>query len=150
VINIPICVLAACGILMFLNLETPSLSFIMALKDLDWIGMAILTGSIVSLLYGVTTGGHLNPWGSGKVISSIFFGTFGLAGFILFEAKMPRRPMMPLRIFTNRTAASGFLSSAIHGLVWFGSAFYFIHYVRPALPIAARCEILQLTILSIQ
>jgi len=130
-INLPICILAAGGILMFLKLEPPKLSFIMAVKDLDWIGMALLTGSIISLLYGVTTGGHVYPWGSEKVIASIFFGAFGIAGFVLFEAKMPRSPMMPPRIFANYTAVSGFLSSGIHGLVWFGSAFYFIHYVRP-------------------
>jgi len=136
---------------MFLKLEPPEASFIKAMKDLDWIGMVIFTGSIVSLLYGVTTGGHLNPWGSAKVIVPIVFGTIGIAGFALFEAKVPRSPMIPVRMFANRTAASGFFSSGIHGVVWFGSAFYFIQYVGACFPCVLHFrETLELTSLSIQ
>ncbi|KAI9781402.1 MAG: hypothetical protein M1839_005996 [Geoglossum umbratile] len=127
-ITIPVCVFTAVGILAFLKLKPPEASFVEAMKNLDWIGMAIFTGSIVSLLYGVTTGGHLHPWRSAEVVVPIVFGATGIAGFILFEAKVPNNPMIPPRMFANCTAASGFISSGIHGLVWFGSAFYFIQY----------------------
>lgn len=115
---------------MFLKLEPPEASFRKAMGDLDWAGMVILTGSIISLLYGITTGGHLHPWGSANIIIPISFATIGIAGFVLFEANISKNPIIPLSIFNNRTSVAGFISSGIHGLVWFGSAFFFNQYVR--------------------
>jgi hypothetical protein len=119
--------------MIFLRLEPPEASFIKAIGDLDWTGMAIFTASIVSLLYGITTGGHLHPWGSANILIPIAFGAIGIAIFVLFEAEVSRNPMIPLRIFANRTAAAGFISSGIHGVVWFGSAFFFNQYVSGSL-----------------
>jgi hypothetical protein len=132
-ITIPICIIAAGGLWIFLKLEPPEASFRVALRNLDWIGMVLSTGSIVTLLYGLTTGGHLNPWGSAKTVVPIVFGVLGIGGFIVFEAKITN-PMIPPRMFANRTAAVGFLSSGLHGIIFWGTSFFFIQYVSGSLP----------------
>lgn len=92
--------------------------------------MASLTASLISLLYGVTSGGVLHPWRSASVISTIVVGTFGCVMFLLYEGFVASEPMIPLRIFSNRTAGSAYFSSFILGFVLWAMQYYLILYVR--------------------
>jgi len=49
------------------------------IKQVDWIGIALLCGSIVSLVLAITLGGSQYAWNSGQVIGSfVAFGMFAL------------------------------------------------------------------------
>ena len=50
------------------------------LKQVDWIGIVLLTGMIVSLILALTFGGNQYPWNSGQVI-----GTFVTSGIIFMK-----------------------------------------------------------------
>jgi len=91
--------------------------------------MVILTGSLISILYGVTSGGVLHAWNSSAIITSIIVGSVGTAVFIIFEAKFAAAPMIPLRIFTNRTAGAAYTSSFVLGFVLWAMQYYLILYV---------------------
>lgn len=92
--------------------------------------MFILTASLISLLYGVTSGGVLQPWNSAAVVSTIVIGALGTAGFLLYEEYFAKEPMVPLRIFSNRTSGAAYISSFILGFVLWAMQYYLILYVR--------------------
>lgn len=118
------------GIYFFINLESELQSVRERLRRVDWTGMFILTASLISLLYGVTSGGVLQPWNSAAVVSTIVIGALGTAGFLLYEEYFAKEPMVPLRIFSNRTSGAAYISSFILGFVLWAMQYYLILYVR--------------------
>lgn len=49
---------------------------------------------------------------------------------MIVEWKVAKEPMVPIRIFSNRTANTGFFGEFIHGLVLWAFAYYMIIFVR--------------------
>ncbi|EPE33260.1 MFS general substrate transporter [Glarea lozoyensis ATCC 20868] len=127
-INLPLCVPAIAGIYFFIHLETGPLSVLEKLKRVDWVGVVVLTGSLISLLYGITSGGVIHPWDSGRVIASIVIAAFGLTVFLFYEHKYAKEPMIPLRIFASRTAAAAFVASFSLGFDLWAMQYYLIQY----------------------
>jgi hypothetical protein len=128
-INLPLCVPAIAGIYFFINLETGPLSILEKLKRVDWVGVVVLTGSLIALLYGITSGGVIHSWDSGAVIASIVIASFGLVLFLFYEHKYAKEPMIPLRIFASRTAAAAFVASFSLGFDLWAMQYYLIQYV---------------------
>jgi hypothetical protein len=91
--------------------------------------MAIFVASTTLLLYGLTTGGTSHPWKSASVLAPLIIGFMGLGVFILVESKLAKAPMVPVRIFSNRTANAGYFGAFIHGLVLWTFTYYFIIFV---------------------
>jgi len=129
-INLPLCVPSIAGIYFFMNLKSELQSVRERLRQVDWTGMLILTASLISLLYGVTSDGVLQPWDSAVVIFTIVIGTCGITCFLLYEAYFAKEPMIPLRIFSSRTAGAAYISSFILGFVLWAMQYYLILYVR--------------------
>ncbi|KAN0092489.1 MFS general substrate transporter [Hyaloscypha variabilis] len=127
-INLPLCVPSIAGIYFFMNLKSELQSVRERLRQVDWTGMLILTASLISLLYGVTSGGVLQPWDSAVVIFTIVIGTCGITCFLLYEAYFAKEPMIPLRIFSSRTAGAAYISSFILGFVLWAMQYYLILY----------------------
>ncbi|KAE9366460.1 MFS general substrate transporter, partial [Stipitochalara longipes BDJ] len=127
-INLPLCVPSIAGVYFFINLESELQSVRERLRRVDWTGMFMLTTSLISLLYGVTSGGVLQPWNSAAVVSTIVIGALGSTGFLLYEAYLAKEPMVPLRIFSNRTAGAAYISSFILGFVLWAMQYYLILY----------------------
>lgn len=129
-INLPLCVPSLAGIYFFIHLNSEAGSIKERLRKADWTGITILTGSLISLLYGVTSGGVLHPWNSAAVIASIFVGLSGTVTFLLYEDFFAKKPMIPLRIFKNRSAAAAYVSAFVLGFVLWAMQYYLILYVR--------------------
>lgn len=109
---------------------------------IDYIGMFIFVASTTLLLYGLTTGGTADPWKSASVLAPLIIGFAGLGVFVVVEWKVAKEPMVPIRIFSNRTANTGFFGAFIHGLVLWAFAYYMIIFVSislPAVRIGLRC-----------
>lgn len=92
--------------------------------------MFILTGSLISVLFGITSGGVLYPWLSARVLTALAIGAAGTTIFFLYEALIAKSPMMPPRIFGNYTALSAFFTSFVLGLTLWAMEYYLILYVR--------------------
>jgi hypothetical protein len=92
-------------------------------------GVVLLTGSLLGLLYGITAGGVLQPWKSGSIVAPIVIGTLGITAFAVFELRFARKPMIQVRLFGDRTIASGFFSAWAHGVIDIALAYYLILYV---------------------
>ena len=75
------------------------------LRNFDWIGLVLYTGSLTVLLLGLNWGGLLYPWGDSHTVSGLVVGGVGL--FIIFplwEIYLPFKgvePFLPLHLFTN-------------------------------------------------
>lgn len=93
---------------------------------IDYLGMFIFLTSTTLFLYGLTTGGTMSPWRSAGVLAPLIIGVLGLGSFIITESKWTKEPMVPLRIFSNRTANAGFFGAFIHGLVLWSFAYYLV------------------------
>lgn len=57
--------------------------------EYDFIGTIIFTGSVISLLLGINSGGSIHPWKSASTITPIVVGALGLIVFGFYEALMP-------------------------------------------------------------
>jgi MFS family permease len=128
-INLPLCVPSIAGIYFFINLESELGSTQERLARVDWTGIFLLTSSLISLLYGMTSGGVLHQWDSAQVISSTVIGVIGISLFLFYENRFPNHPMIPLRIFANRTAGAAYFSSFVLGFVLWAMQYYLIQYV---------------------
>lgn len=96
------------------------------IRDFDYVGTVMYTGSLLILMMGLNWGGTVYPWKSGYVIGTIVAGFVGLVLFVLWEsfAKL-KEPLVPLHLFKNHgwnaaTILSGLGASVYYALaiVW--------------------------------
>ncbi|MGP9606222.1 MFS transporter [Glutamicibacter sp. 287] len=124
-INIPLGVVA----LVLALFALPRLEGNSAPRGFDLAGAGVFTISLVALILGIT-------WASdrGASISTVAILSVSLLGFLLFlwiETRAPE-PMIPLKVFGNRTIAAGTALSAIIGVGLFSITAYLPTYVQMA------------------
>ncbi|KAF2821735.1 MFS general substrate transporter, partial [Ophiobolus disseminans] len=72
------------------------------LAELDYGGIVLFAGGLVSLVLGLSWGGGLYPWKSASVIAPLVIGFFTLVAFALYESYMPLKyPLIPMSLFRN-------------------------------------------------
>jgi len=134
-INIPMIVIVAIGIWFFLTLRTDLTSIREKLKRVDYLGIFIFVGSATSFLFGLTTGGVLFPWKSANVITPLVFGILGLILFWFVEDYVVKEPMMPMRVFKERTAFTGYINIWVHGIILWSVIYYLLLWVLDSFPL---------------
>ena len=65
-----------------------------------------ITGSALAIV-GLTFGGIRFPWKSVEVLVPIALGFTLIAVFVVYEAKVSRRPTIPWEVLSNRTSIGG-------------------------------------------
>ncbi|KAJ2965320.1 hypothetical protein NQ176_g10672 [Zarea fungicola] len=148
-INIGIAVVAITLTVFFLQLPPVQGDKLNRLKTADWSGMVILSGSIAGLIFAVISGGSLYPWSSARIIAPLAIGGVGILVFALFENHVARKglrqPFIPLRLFSSRTAASGYLMTFLHGMVLWAVPYYFLYFIH----VCASRSLVESSILSL-
>lgn len=122
-INLPIGAVALAMIIPSMKLRTPEMSFMAKVHRMDLFANFVLLGSVISLLIGITDGGVLHPWSSWRVIGPLIGGGTGLILFFCLELipnPLARDPVLPRRLFSNRTAATCFFMTFTHGIITYG------------------------------
>lgn len=89
----------------------------------DYLGFALLAGAITCLILVTTWGGAQYDWGS-PVILGLVVATFALVAAFLTVERRAREPMIPLRLFRNRTFNVAGGVSFIVGIALFGVIIY--------------------------
>jgi len=125
-VNLPVGILALVVISVVLpNLgQRPS-----SARDLDYVGIAVLTVALVSLLIGLTNKGQFAPdgqlygWLSWQVGGLILAAVAALGVFVLIERRA-REPVIPLDLFTSRTSAATLSSVFFLGFAMFTAVIY--------------------------
>lgn len=85
------------------------------------------------LLLGLEFGGVTRPWDSATVICLIVFGVVVACLFALNEWKFARYPVMPLRIFNNRSNIAALGVCFCHGFVFIAGTYYLPLYFQAVL-----------------
>jgi len=117
-INVPVGVI----VLLLLILYVPKAQESTGKWHLDWLGAAIATLSLASLVYGLLELPALGAR-SATVLATVIGGIVGLALFIIVEANQ-QRPMMPVDVFHSKDFSGAnlltlFLYAALSGALFF-------------------------------
>jgi EmrB/QacA subfamily drug resistance transporter len=93
---------------------------------LDLPGLILATGAAFGLVWGLVRGNSAG-WGSAEVLLALALGSTLTAGFVVRESRA-REPMLPMRLFRDRsfsagTAAIFFLWGSVLGAIFFMAQF---------------------------
>lgn len=90
---------------------------------IDYLGAALLTVGITSIVLVTTWGGSEYAWGSGQILGLIALGLVSLAAFLFVETKAAE-PVMPLHIFRSRNFTLMSVIGFLVGFAMFGGVVY--------------------------
>jgi len=141
-------------ILAFLNVNyKKETTFIQKIKRIDYVGNAILIASTVAILYALTYGGTKEPWSSFRTILPLVLGVLGLGRFMLFEmSPMVIEPVVPPRLFTNRTSATVFAVTFLNSALLYWVMFFLPVYFQAVLgssPARSGVQLLPIIVVAV-
>ena len=119
-INLPLGAVGLGLALLFLRVRNDNkMGLAASLARIDWVGNAIFVAACTSTLIATTWAGTVYPWASGRVLAPLVVGLAGLVGFVVFEGspRLAPNPMMPHRLFGNRTTLIVFFNTFLQGIV---------------------------------
>ena len=104
---------------------------------LDWIGISLITAGVSALLIWVSLGGKAASsggfaWSSGISIALGGGSALVLVGAVLWEIFGSKDPLIPLRLFGQKTFAFAVLASIPLGVAQFGAAVFLAQYMQLA------------------
>ena len=117
-INLPLGVIALLAISAVLHLPKKR-----AQARIDYLGAALLTVGITSIVLVTTWGGTEYAWGSAVIMELIGIGVAALVGFLFVQTKAVA-PVMPLHIFRSRNFSLMSVVGFITGFVMFGAMLF--------------------------
>ncbi|KAF9542391.1 hypothetical protein EC957_001967 [Mortierella hygrophila] len=129
-INLPFGAISVIFISLNLNLPTPKGSFKDKVKRIDFIGSALLLGSVVLILLPLSWGGQKYAWSDGIVIGLLCAGFAVAAIFVFVEWKFAKEPILPIHLFKVRNLWSTYGSLFFSGMSFFGILFYLPIYFQ--------------------
>jgi EmrB/QacA subfamily drug resistance transporter len=109
----------------------------------DYLGAALLAGSLTSIVLFTSLGGTTFAWGAPESIALIVLGVVLLIGFLLAERRAAE-PILPLELFRNRIFSVCSAVGFIIGLALFGSVTYlplFLQIVKGRSPTASGLQL---------
>jgi len=138
-VNLPVGILALAVIAAVLpNLgRRPS-----SVRDLDYVGIAVLTACLVPLLIGLTEKGQTAPdgqlygWLTWRVGGLILLSAVMLVAFILVERRA-REPVIPLDLFASRTTAGTYAAVFCLGFGMFTAVIYLPRFYQAVRQVSA-------------
>ncbi|KXT04063.1 hypothetical protein AC578_4906 [Pseudocercospora eumusae] len=138
-INLPFIGVGAPLVLFFLRLRsiTSDTPLYIRLKSLDWFGILVLSGGIVSLVLALGCASELYPWSAWQTIFPLIFGLFLLLAFAFYE-KYPTSPIVPHRIYRPRTAWVTLAGGFIQGMALFSVLQYLPLFYQSAALLSVR------------
>lgn len=98
----------------------------------DYLGAFLLVGGVSALLVWVSLAGNQFAWVSAT--SAVLVGASGvlLLAAVWVEARVARDPVVPLRLFRDRTTSLATLASVFIGVAMFSSTVYLAQYFQLA------------------
>jgi EmrB/QacA subfamily drug resistance transporter len=98
--------------------------------ELDIPGALTGTFGLLGIVYGLTRAGEeAHGWGDPWTIAALAAGVVLLAAFAVVESRV-RHPLLPIRIFQNRTRAASFLVMALVPAAWFAMFFFLSLFIQ--------------------
>ncbi|KAK3936211.1 major facilitator superfamily domain-containing protein [Diplogelasinospora grovesii] len=128
-VNIPVCIMALIMMWMWLQVSNgkcwEELTVTKQLSRIDFVGIGLLTTSVVLVLFALSSGGTAYPWSSPVVVGTASAGLGGIVAFALWErCRWCQHPIMAPHVFSNRTTVAALIVTVIHGFLTYGVQFY--------------------------
>ena len=99
---------------------------------IDYLGALLLVGGVSVLLVWVSLGGQQFDWVSSTSAALVALSVAVLAAAVYVEAAVAVDPVVPLRLFRDRTLSLATVASVLIGLAMFGSTVYLSLYFQDA------------------
>jgi EmrB/QacA subfamily drug resistance transporter len=99
--------------------------------SIDYLGAALIAGGVSALLIWVTLAGNQFAWASTTSYALAGLGAVLILLFLLVEARATE-PIIPLRLFRDRTTTLAILASIAVGVAMFGGAVFLGQYFQIA------------------
>ena len=100
--------------------------------SIDYLGAFLLVAGVSTLLIWVTLGGDSFAWTSPMSYALVAGSVLVLALAILVEGRFAKEPIIPLRLFRDRTMVLSTLASFFVGAGMFGATVYLQQYFQTA------------------
>ncbi|MDN0198007.1 MDR family MFS transporter [Streptomyces sp. S.PNR 29] len=117
-INLPLGLVALAAISVVLHLPKKR-----AEARIDYLGAALLTVGITSIVLVTTWGGTEYAWTSARIMELIGIGVAALVGFVFWQTRAAE-PIVPLHIFRSRNFTLMSVIGFITGFVMFGATLF--------------------------
>jgi EmrB/QacA subfamily drug resistance transporter len=99
---------------------------------IDYLGATLLVAGVSILLVWVSLAGQQFAWGSATSVALVVVGLVVVAAAVYVEARVAIEPVIPLRLFRDRTMSLATTASVLIGLAMFGSTVYLSQYFQLA------------------
>ena len=96
---------------------------------IDYLGAAFLTAGVSALLIWVTLAGDSFAWASTESLLFLAGGIAAVLAFVVTELKA-KEPIVPLRLFRDRTTTLAIIASIAIGVAMFGSSVFLGQYLQ--------------------
>ena len=127
----------------FVGIPVAAIAFVVLQKTLhlpvvkrevhvDYLGATLLVAGVSVLLVWVSLAGSQFAWTSGTSALLVAAGLVVVALAVYVEARVAREPVVPLRLFRDRTMSLATIASVLIGLAMFGSTVYLSQYFQLA------------------
>jgi EmrB/QacA subfamily drug resistance transporter len=97
---------------------------------IDYLGATLLVGGVSVLLVWVSLAGNQFDWASPLSAALVAIGLVVLAAAVHVEMRVAREPVIPLRLFRDRTTSLATAASVLIGVAMFGSTVYLSQYFQ--------------------
>ena len=99
--------------------------------SIDYLGATLITGGVSVLLIWVSLAGQNFEWASITTAWMVTLGVLLLAASLVVESRS-KEPIIPLRLFRDRTTSLATFASVMIGVAMFGSTVYLQQYFQIA------------------
>jgi hypothetical protein len=129
-ISLPIGAAAMAVLILFLRIPTPKEKLSEKLKRVDYAGTFIVLGFATLFLLALNFGGQTFPWKSAAVIVPLVL-SFVLVGLlVIVEVKFAKEPLMPPRLFKNRSVVAIIFVNWFMGMTFFAAVYFLPIYFQ--------------------
>jgi EmrB/QacA subfamily drug resistance transporter len=99
---------------------------------IDYVGATLIIAGVSILLIWVSLAGQQFAWASTTTVLLVASGIAVIAAALYVEARVAAEPVIPLRLFKDRTTALATIASVLIGVAMFGSTVYLSQYFQLA------------------
>ncbi|KAG0256148.1 hypothetical protein BG011_004732 [Mortierella polycephala] len=122
-INLPLGVVTIASVFLFLHLPFERQDLKKQLARIDYLGTALIIIAVICLLLPITWGGTTYAWDS-PVIIILFCVSAVLIGVLMWVEGKAHEPIIPPRLFRNKTVSVLFGVNFLTGMAFLGVIFY--------------------------
>jgi EmrB/QacA subfamily drug resistance transporter len=98
--------------------------------SIDYLGATLIMGGVSLLLVWISLAGAHFAWVSATSALLVVGGVLLIALALVVEARFAREPIIPLRLFRDRTTSLATLASVMIGVAMFGATVYLSQYFQ--------------------